>query len=428
MQLLRYLASCDVISGWDWYESEFRDVYGFVPQARQLVERYRAGDEGVVEEFRAVRVVGDADAGDFARFQAKRNLMRVAADDSPDRLQRDVLGFAKGIRDDLVSQGIAYVEMRTFPPAQPFLLEEFARQPDRLVQRSVATLPRRQPESTWEQLKKTLLGPLGHVVVAIDFSGVEEGYPPRQLEELFDDVRAFNDDHPDRAIAILDHVGESFTDKSIESAIRWVQEAAELGVHRLGHAIALGIDPAAFGEHTRTETVSERHDQIAYDLVHADALRRAGVHVDVARLEAERAELAARQPDETIEISYDTDRLREIRQRQDVAISRVRSTGAVIEVCPTSNRRIGGVSDARHHPIHRFLAAGLPVVVSTDDPGSFDVTLHDELDWVTQVTGREDARSHLMETAWRSRAEVLSGRVVAASGTGLSPVRPSGGR
>jgi adenosine deaminase len=410
LALLRHLAAAEDIQYWEWYESEFEAVYGFVPPARQLVERYRSGDKSAIEEFAALYVVGDADAGNFARFQAKGHLTWVATDYTPDRLEREVLGFARGVRDDLIAQGIAHVELRTFPTGPHALFEMFARDADRVVQRAVATLPRENPLPVWEQVKEILIGDCGHVVTAIDFSGVEEGFPPRQLAELFDDVHAFNEERPDRAIAILDHVGESFTDKSIESAIRWVQEAAELGANRIGHAIALGIDPASLGEHTRTESVSERRDQIIYDLAHADELRRAGVRVDIDALHLEEMDLAERPTDDIVDVVYDRERLRELRDRQDVAMKRVRATGAVIEVCPTSNRRIGGITDPQHHPIHRFLAAGLPVVVSTDDPGIFDITLHDELGWVVDVTGMAELRDHLIESAWRSRAEVLSGR------------------
>lgn len=409
--LLRHLASCDKIPNWDWYESEFEAVYGFVPPTRGLVERYRSGDASVVEEFSALGVVTDSDAGSFARFQAKGRLSWVATDHSSERFEQEVLGFVADIRSDFAAQEVAYVEQRTFPTGPPFLLEAFAHDAGPPVQRAVATLPRDDPKPAWDGLQKTLLGPLGKVVVAIDFSGVEEGYPPRQLSELFSEVRAFNDLHPDRAVAILDHVGETFVDKSLESAIRWVQEAAELGVHRLGHAIALGIDPAAFGEHARTEAVQERRDQIAYDITHADELRGAGVRVDVDRLVAEDSELASRDADDLLNISYDADRLCEVRMRQDVAMARVQATGAVIEVCPTSNRRIGGIADPAHHPIHRFLAKGLPIVVSTDDPGTFDITLHDELDWVVEVTQRDELRHELIDAAWRSRSEILSGRM-----------------
>jgi hypothetical protein len=94
-------------------------------------------------------------------------------------------------------------------------------------------------------------------------------------------------------------------------------------------------------------------------------------------------------------------------------MERVRSTGAVVEVCPTSNRRIGGIADAAHHPVHRFVAAGLPVVVSSDDPGIFGTTLEAELDWVCRNCDpdvSEGLRERLVETAWNSRSEVLTGR------------------
>lgn len=273
LALLRQLASASEVPYWDWYASEFEAVYGFVPPTRGLVERFRSGDESVIAEFATLRVVSDADAGNFARFQAKGNLTWISTDYTPDRLEREVLGFARGVRDDLISQGIAHAELRTFATGPRALFEMYARDSDPVLQRAVATLPRDNPVPVWEQVKEVLASAVGDVVTAIDFSGVEEGYPPKQLQDLVADVHAFNEARPDRAVAILDHVGESFTDKSLESAIRWVQEAAELGVNRIGHAIALGIDPASIGEHMRTELVSERRDQIAYDIANGDDLR-----------------------------------------------------------------------------------------------------------------------------------------------------------
>lgn len=93
-------------------------------------------------------------------------------------------------------------------------------------------------------------------------------------------------------------------------------------------------------------------------------------------------------------------------------MSRIRSIGAVVEVCPTSNRRIGGITDPAHHPVHRFLAAGLATVVSSDDPGIFGTTLAEELDWVCERTGGgAELREELVATAWKSRSEVLTGRL-----------------
>jgi hypothetical protein len=224
-------------------------------------------------------------------------------------------------------------------------------------------------------------------------------------------VHEFNAAHPARALSILYHVGESFSDKSLESAVRWVQEAAENGAHRLGHAIALGVEPECYGRHQRKESVAERRDQLAYDLIHAAGLRRHGVPVDPAAIERQLDELRAAPADQLVAQHYDAERLAEVGRRQDYAMECVRATGAVIEVCPTSNRRIGDIDDPGHHPVHRFLEHGLPVVVASDDPGIFDTTLESEIEWVERHAGLErDQAEDLTHGAWSYRSEVLSGR------------------
>jgi hypothetical protein len=240
---------------------------------------------------------------------------------------------------------------------------------------------------------------------------VEEGFPPKDKREFFAAVHDFNDRHPERALAILYHVGESFSDKSLESAVRWVHQAASLGAHRLGHAIALGVDPEVYGAHERGESVGERLDQIGYDLENAEGLRARGVRVDENALAREREALRALPPDARVTHAYDAARLADVRARQEFAMARVRAAGAVVEVCPTSNLRIGGIADPLHHPVHRFIEAGVPFVVASDDPGIFDTTVRDELDWVAREAGLEPgAVEDLIERAWRSRSEVVSGR------------------
>ena len=84
--------------------------------------------------------------------------------------------------------------------------------------------------------------------------------------------------------------------------------------------------------------------------------------------------------------------------------------------CPTSNRRIGNIQHAAHHPLHRFLANDLAFVVASDDPGIFDTTLAEELDWVVKETEMaSDQAADLAERNWRFRREVLSGRLSGAS-------------
>ena len=49
--------------------------------------------------------------------------------------------------------------------------------------------------------------------------------------------------------------------------------------------------------------------------------------------------------------------------------------GVVCDVCPTSNLRTGAVAPGAVHPLLRMLRAGVPVTLSTDDPGIFGTTL-----------------------------------------------------
>jgi adenosine deaminase len=184
--------------------------------------------------------------------------------------------------------------------------------------------------------------------------------------------------------------------------VRWVHEAADYGAHRLGHAIALGVDPAVYGAHERSESLDERLDQIEYDLAHAPELQKHGVRIDANALRTERDELSGRSPSARIVHRYDETRALAVRARQDYAMACIARTRAVVEVCPTSNLRIGGIADAQHHPVHRFIDAGVPFVVASDDPGIFDTTVRDELAWVAREAGLEEGGvEDLIERAWR---------------------------
>ncbi len=411
---------------WPLYEEAFEQAYGCRSPARELLARRSAGEAALETVWRDVFVFGDRDAGNFARFQAKFNLL-IAGSAFRRRDEAAALGELLGeLRfyvDRILSaqreQGVGYAEHRMlFGPDTPrevvrealeCILGEFVAERG-MTARLAMSLPRGDPWPHWELAQELALGSHGEAFTGVDFCFVEAGHPPRAQAAFFQAVRAFNDANAERALAILYHVGESFEDKSLESAVRWVHESAELGAHRLGHAIALGVDPDAYGVHRRSETVSERLDQIAYELRHADGLESYGVRIDRLALERERAAHAAR-PKAELEITYDERRLEELRLRQDFAMDQVRGTRAVVEVCPTSNLRIGGIREARHHPVHRFAERGVPFVVASDDPGIFGTTLRAELDWVGRQLSLDAAGvESLAQGAWRHRSEVVAGR------------------
>jgi adenosine deaminase len=50
-----------------------------------------------------------------------------------------------------------------------------------------------------------------------------------------------------------------------------------------------------------------------------------------------------------------------------------------LEVCPTSNVKLGVYADLASHPLPRLFAAGVPITINSDDPPLFNTTLNDEV-------------------------------------------------
>ena len=416
---------------WTAYQSNYQRVYGVTSPITEILERCRSGVAGSQIEFDRLFVFGDDDRGNFDRFQAKYDMLIHGSDwagfargEVPSPVVIDeVCMFIQKIIARQRRQNVGYVEHRMNLPRKLAqdqskelilaMLRSYGEYEDSDIQPRLAiSLPKDNPWADWEVVQDVALGPSGHLLTGIDFCYLEEGHPPKEKSEIFDQVKNFNRRHPERALAILYHVGESFNDKSLENAVRWVHEAAELGAHRLGHAIALGIDPDQFGKHSRLEGVGERIDQLRYDLRHLEGLAKFGVHVDITRVMDELEHISAFPMDHQLTIEYDDEKLEELRQRQRYAIGCVRTLGSVIEICPTSNRRIGGISRPEHHPVKQFLSSNAPFIIASDDPGIFGTTLADEIAWVIEHNQLpDDAMEHIVDLSWSSRSEILTGRL-----------------
>ncbi|MBI3558419.1 MAG: adenosine deaminase, partial [Deltaproteobacteria bacterium] len=64
--------------------------------------------------------------------------------------------------------------------------------------------------------------------------------------------------------------------------------------------------------------------------------------------------------------------------RDKELMRRLAKDGILLETCPTSNYITRSVAEWDQHPLPRFLEAGIPVSISTDDPGIFGVPLAEE--------------------------------------------------
>lgn len=392
---------------WSLFVDACEQAYGVRPDPVALYRDALSDPSEGFARFKKHVVYGEKDAGDFGRFQAKFNLIICLMR----HMRKTGIGlgpYFRAVVERHRQEGIAYIEYRCgcgtdtregfidFHRTHAQVLKEASQ--NGFTARYIISLRRWEPEEDYDRVQNLLNAypDLIPTIVGIDFAHVEEGHPPKTLRPLFNRLAHDNRQRPDRALEVTCHVGESYFDKSLESAIRWCCEIADMGVRRLGHAIALGLPPeiaiARRPDAHILEPVSERLDQIAYDLAHAEALIRYGVAIDPRALENERKILADRAPDERIARPYDAVRLNAISNRQRFVLDRLAALGAIIETCPTSNLRIGGVPDPAHHPIHAFLNSNVNLAICADDPGIFDITLADEIDWVLTHT-RWDARA-----------------------------------
>ena len=76
------------------------------------------------------------------------------------------------------------------------------------------------------------------------------------------------------------------------------------------------------------------------------------------------------------------------RSVEDAALlARLVREGIPLEVCPTSNVKLNVVPSIASHPIRRFLAAGVPVTISSDDPALFSTDILTEYELLHREAG-----------------------------------------
>ena len=391
---------------WSLFVNGYEEAFAARPDPVALFKDALSGRSDGLRRFRRHYIIEEADSASFERFQAKFNLIICLY-----RHWRKVLHREEEIVRRIVerhrAEGLDYVEYRamySYAVKDPEGFINSHRRNARVMQeasrdgfeaRYVISLPRRAPLEGYALVERLFdeSPDLIPTIVGLDFCFFEEGYPPKTLRPLFERLDRDNRLNPERALQVVYHVGEVYFDKSLESAIRWCHEAAEMGASRLGHAIALGLDPETAltrrREAHQEELASERVDQIAYDLRYGDALQSYGVNIDRPALQRELSALRQRPAAARVRSTYTRERLEEIRRRQDFVLDRLVELGTVIESCPTSNLRIGGVPEASRHPLHRFLDSTVKLAIGADDPGVFNSPLAAEVDWVVENTGMD---------------------------------------
>lgn len=412
---LRWLASRKT-PRWSIFMESYKNSHGEYPNTENLFD----GDER--NRSRLENYYFYKDSGNFSLFQTSFDLVISLAHTDPEELHEIS-------RRVFMRQKQHYAEYRMILPVRSErneyreklhalcdgMAEENRAFPGREM-RLILGLPRekeRYPEF-YDVIRESMNEneTVRRMLVGIDFAAMEEGHPPKEKANFIKMLIEKNRVDADRALAILYHVGESYNDKTVESAVRWIVEAAEMGAHRLGHAVALGVNPRMYLHTVRTETSEERRDHIDFLLMHRSSLREHDIKIDEDLLDRERKHLMENQ-NEIIKIYYDEARIEELKRFQNWSMDYLRKTNVVIESCPTSNLRIAGLSDPENHPLRRFIDQKLPVVIGADDPGILDITLEEEFERIVKWDGitKEDI-DDMKRLSVISKAEMISGRRV----------------
>lgn len=339
-----------------WYADEYEKAWGRRPKWETYWTEEN-GLERLKEDYLFLR------NGNFHQFQACFNLLIALFPLSPedDSIIRYIL-------QEYSKQNISYAEFRipfgmsfvnNAEKSRKFLsmiasVSKEIEQDSQLDAKMVISLPRNLELALfhysclqdWKQRETNHHSQ----IVGVDFCGYEEDSKPEDFIPLFERIKRDNLKYPEKTLSILYHVGESFQTIPLEESIRRIKSAHDLGVHRLGHALSLGIDTSYLQ-------------------------------------------------------TYDKTRKQELHRLQEDTMDYLREREAVIESCPISNCRIGNIEEAGKHPLKRFLEKNLRVVISSDDPGIFNSSLQNEIDFSLQNSLIEEKHlSHLSKIAYQSRS------------------------
>ena len=413
---------------WNIFINSYRLAYGEKPDIKGLFNREKETSQ------RLKNYYCNFQKG-FLAFQSSFDLIISVSDTSPDEIQEVCQWVCS-------SEDADYAEYRMlFPYPSPYSFEGEKEYENKI--RSFCSSLSKAEKSSQKQFRAILSlsrdtakafeqyrivqglmkqeREVATYLTGLDFCGQEEGNPPSLKKDFFQKVLHNNIQDPEKALSILYHVGESFSDKSLESSIRWVVEASHLGAHRIGHALCLGIDPSQYEGTTREESVRERLDQIEFECSHLEGisefLYKEGVRFSKEELRQEAEKLCTQAPSQAEQnlrktsIHYTPERIAFVKGFQNWAMTELRLQKTVIECCPSSNMRIAGLESARDHPLKRFLDNGLPVVIASDDRGLLESGLAKELEIIEKWS--EISTSELSEMITRSShstSEILSGR------------------
>ncbi|AOP32826.1 adenosine deaminase [Leptospira tipperaryensis] len=397
---------------WEIFTKSYQQNYGKKISTETFFEDYKNP-----ESFRSLYQFNHY--GPFSEFQTKFNLIIALSKFNPE----EITLVSSRIVEDQFKQGVTFGEYRImYSPVETeeeiyektiAACEGLAKGEEKTKGlakgKLVVSLHRDGDVFQYYALLKRLMEKnslIRDYLVGLDFCYIEEGFPPKDKKKFLEEVNKDNVAEKNTALSILYHVGESFQDKSILSASRWVLESAEYGAHRLGHAIALGLDPSGL-KGTVSESKTERLDQLQFYYEKKEELDS---YFETPSRERIGNEIDSLKHKEKIELEMDPSFIQECIGFQNFCFDRIKKTNAVIESCPSSNEYIGMLRDPKTHPILRFAKNDMKFTISTDDPGIFGTTIEEEYSKAEKIGLSPEILESVRQNSFLYTSEILSGR------------------
>lgn len=221
------------------------------------------------------------------------------------------------------------------------------------------------------------------------------GSPEDVMEAVLAEGRAAGDDHGvgfGVTLGVMRHLGPQAAEARARFAARWAGD----GVYALG----LTGDEDAFPPEPFARAFAVAREAGLEAAPHAGELAGpASVRAAVEQLGAAR-------------IAHG------IRAAEDPALLDVLARrGVTLDVCLTSNIRLGVVADLADHPLPALLAAGVPCSLGADDPLMFGASLLDEYQTARTALGLDDRRlAELARTSVVSSGAPESRKAAAVAG------------
>jgi len=352
---------------WGWLAGRWRHAGIEPPDFAALAARHRAREADADRELAAALAGGPPG---FAAFQARYDLVSACSRWAHGDHERWSAATAEEVSRVCALVGGRWpAEARIMLPLTASdawaeaALDHLAQTARRHGLHLAISLPRAAPLRHWPQVAAAAAR---HAcITGIDLCGIED--EPARHARLAAAVAAWNAAHG-RRLALLVHVGEQLRAVQPLTAVRRVWDAVALGADRLGHALAVRLDPAAWPETPAWERVDERRARLAWLQWQAGDLG-----LDADAIDRELAGLAGR--DGASQLAAEPTDPGLLRACQDAVLARIRQAGRTIEVCPASNRAVSGAPLAAHG-LDRL--AGLDWTVGSDDPGILGTTLAEE--------------------------------------------------